>query len=211
MGDCLFIGQYSPFPPQSGRLQAVDFSPVIGLNVLKGGCVYTPTGSIRALTGAHSITGVGAPRTPLSHPARHNYDHCVHTIRVLYCWFYSYCYHYLRVPSSLLISPRFSMAVMLINPLLSQPVQLVHLVLGPGFRGKLHFKPCDEAGFNEINRILRILSMDSLNRLELVVSKALRNSFPEFLLANSHSLSYAKFVAQRQDPDRLDVFRIASG
>ena len=46
---------------------------------------------------------------------------------------------------------------------------------------------------------------------ELVVSMALRNSFPEFLLANSHSLSFAKFVTQRQDLDRLDVFRIASG
>ncbi len=46
---------------------------------------------------------------------------------------------------------------------------------------------------------------------ELVVSMALRNSFPEFLLANSHSLSFAKFVTQRQDLDRLDVFRIATG
>ncbi len=46
---------------------------------------------------------------------------------------------------------------------------------------------------------------------ELVVSMALRNSFPEFLLVNSHSHNFAKFIAKRQDLDRLDVFRIASG
>ncbi|MCH7507100.1 MAG: transposase, partial [Proteobacteria bacterium] len=46
---------------------------------------------------------------------------------------------------------------------------------------------------------------------ELVVSMALRNSFPEFLLANSHSHNFAKFIAQRQDLDRLDVFRTAYG
>lgn len=46
---------------------------------------------------------------------------------------------------------------------------------------------------------------------ELVVSMALRNSFPEFLLANSHSHNFAKFIAQRQDLDRLDVFRFAYG
>ncbi len=46
---------------------------------------------------------------------------------------------------------------------------------------------------------------------ELVVSMALRNSFPEFLLVNSHSHNFAKFIAQRQDLDRLDVFRTAYG
>ncbi len=46
---------------------------------------------------------------------------------------------------------------------------------------------------------------------ELVVSMALRNSFPEFLLVNSQSHNFAKFIVERQDPDRLDVFRIASG
>ena len=46
---------------------------------------------------------------------------------------------------------------------------------------------------------------------ELVVSMALRNSFPEFLWANSHSHNFAKFIAQRQDLDRLDVFRTAYG
>ena len=46
---------------------------------------------------------------------------------------------------------------------------------------------------------------------ELVVSMALRNSFPEFLFANSRSHNFAKFIAQRQDLDRLNVFRIASG
>jgi hypothetical protein len=46
---------------------------------------------------------------------------------------------------------------------------------------------------------------------ELVVSMALRNSFPEFLLANADSHNFAKFITQRQDLDRLDVFRIGSG
>lgn len=46
---------------------------------------------------------------------------------------------------------------------------------------------------------------------ELVVSMALRNSFPEFLLANSQDHNFAKFIAERQDFDRLEVFRIASG
>ncbi len=46
---------------------------------------------------------------------------------------------------------------------------------------------------------------------ELVVAMALRNSFPEFLLVNSHSHNFAKFITQRQDLNRLDVFRIASG
>ena len=46
---------------------------------------------------------------------------------------------------------------------------------------------------------------------ELVVSMALRNTFPEFLLANSHSHNFAKFIAQRQDLDRMDVFHTAYG
>lgn len=45
---------------------------------------------------------------------------------------------------------------------------------------------------------------------ELVVATALRHSLPAFLLncANNHTL--AKFIVDRQDPDRLEVFRIAS-
>ena len=45
---------------------------------------------------------------------------------------------------------------------------------------------------------------------ELVVATALRHSLPEFLLscANNHTL--AKFIVESQDPDRLDVFRLAS-
>ncbi len=46
---------------------------------------------------------------------------------------------------------------------------------------------------------------------ERVISMALRNSFPEFLLANAHSHNFAKFIVQRQDFYSLDVFRIASG
>ena len=45
---------------------------------------------------------------------------------------------------------------------------------------------------------------------ELVVAIALRHSLPEFLLncGNKHTL--AKFIVDRQDPDRMEVFRMAS-
>ena len=45
---------------------------------------------------------------------------------------------------------------------------------------------------------------------ELVVATALRHSLPAFLLncANKHDL--AKFIVERQDPDRMEVFRMAS-
>jgi DDE superfamily endonuclease len=45
---------------------------------------------------------------------------------------------------------------------------------------------------------------------ELVVATALRHSLPAFLLncANKHDL--AKFIVDRQDPDRMEVFRMAS-
>ena len=45
---------------------------------------------------------------------------------------------------------------------------------------------------------------------ELVVATALRHSLPAFLLncANKHDL--VKFIVERQDPDRMEVFRMAS-
>ena len=45
---------------------------------------------------------------------------------------------------------------------------------------------------------------------EMVVATALRHSLPAFLLncANYHTL--AKFIVDRQDPDRMEVFRMAS-
>jgi len=42
---------------------------------------------------------------------------------------------------------------------------------------------------------------------EFVVAIALRQSFPEFLLVNSESNNLAKFITERQDVDRTDVFR----
>ncbi len=42
---------------------------------------------------------------------------------------------------------------------------------------------------------------------EFVVATALRQSFPEFLLVNSESNNLAKFITERQDLDRMDVFR----
>ena len=46
---------------------------------------------------------------------------------------------------------------------------------------------------------------------EWVVSMALRNTFPEFLFVHSKSHNFAKFIADRQDLDRMDVFRFDSG
>jgi hypothetical protein len=46
---------------------------------------------------------------------------------------------------------------------------------------------------------------------ELVVATALRHSLPEFLLNTAQTNTLAKFIVDRQDPDRLDVFRIGSG
>jgi hypothetical protein len=45
---------------------------------------------------------------------------------------------------------------------------------------------------------------------ELVVATALRHSLPEFLLNTADSNNLAKFIVDRQDPDRMEVFRIAS-
>lgn len=46
---------------------------------------------------------------------------------------------------------------------------------------------------------------------ELVVATALRHSLPEFLLTTGKHNILAKFIVDRQDPDRMEVFRIGSG
>lgn len=45
---------------------------------------------------------------------------------------------------------------------------------------------------------------------ELVVANALRNSLPEFLLCFAKTHSLAKFITERQDPDRMQMFRLAA-
>lgn len=45
---------------------------------------------------------------------------------------------------------------------------------------------------------------------ELVVATALRHSLPEFLLVNSESSNLAKFITERQDTDRMLLFRLVS-
>jgi hypothetical protein len=45
---------------------------------------------------------------------------------------------------------------------------------------------------------------------EFVVATALRHSLPEFLLGTDQGTNFAKFITERQDLDRLDVFRLAS-
>jgi hypothetical protein len=45
---------------------------------------------------------------------------------------------------------------------------------------------------------------------ELVVATALRHALPEFLLDPANNPTLAKFIVDRQDPERLEVFRLAS-
>lgn len=45
---------------------------------------------------------------------------------------------------------------------------------------------------------------------ELVVATALRHSFPDFLLGAAKNNNLAKFIIERQDLDRIGVFRLAS-
>lgn len=45
---------------------------------------------------------------------------------------------------------------------------------------------------------------------ELVVAHALRHTLPDFLLTTAQHNSFAKFIIDRQDPDRIDMFRIAA-
>jgi len=45
---------------------------------------------------------------------------------------------------------------------------------------------------------------------ELVVATALRRSLPDFLLDDGNNTNFAKFIAQRQDLDRMTLFRLAS-
>ena len=45
---------------------------------------------------------------------------------------------------------------------------------------------------------------------EFVVATALRHSLSEFLLVTPEEQKLAKFIRERQDPDRFDVFRMAS-
>lgn len=45
---------------------------------------------------------------------------------------------------------------------------------------------------------------------ELVVATALRNSLPHFLLTNADTSTLAKFIVERQDLDRMEMFRLAA-
>ena len=45
---------------------------------------------------------------------------------------------------------------------------------------------------------------------ELVVANALRHSMPDFLLNSASGNSFAKFVIERQDTDKMEAFRLAS-
>ena len=44
---------------------------------------------------------------------------------------------------------------------------------------------------------------------ELVVATALRQRLPHFLLDTAENNSFAKFIINRQDPDKMELFRLA--
>ena len=45
---------------------------------------------------------------------------------------------------------------------------------------------------------------------ELVVATALRQRLPQFLVNSAKSNSFAKFIAEKQDPDTFEMFRLAT-
>ena len=45
---------------------------------------------------------------------------------------------------------------------------------------------------------------------ELVVASALRQTLPEFLLNSVETASIAKFIVERQDNERMEMFSVAS-
>ena len=54
---------------------------------------------------------------------------------------------------------------MVVDPLLCQSIQLVQLLLGISIGGKLHFEPGDKLSFDQLERKVLIITMDSLHRL----------------------------------------------
>lgn len=45
---------------------------------------------------------------------------------------------------------------------------------------------------------------------ELVVANALRQCMPEFLVNSAKTHFFAKFIAERQDPDTFEMFRLGT-
>ncbi len=45
---------------------------------------------------------------------------------------------------------------------------------------------------------------------EFVVSEALRQSLPYFLISNANHHPFAKFITKRQDPEKMEMFRMAA-
>lgn len=78
-------------------------------------------------------------------------------------------------------------------------------------QGLLHYLSSEHAelvwrSFGSWLRTIR----EGLAPSEFVVATALRHCLPEFLLVSPDNQKLAKFIRERQDPDRYDVFRMAS-
>jgi hypothetical protein len=77
-------------------------------------------------------------------------------------------------------------------------------------QGLLHYLSSEHAelvwrSFGSWLRTIR----EGLAPSEFVVATALRHSLPEFLLVSPEEQKLAKFICERQAPDRFDVFRMA--
>lgn len=59
-------------------------------------------------------------------------------------------------------------------------------------------------------RIPKELAPDMLASIELAVTTALRHSLPDFLFDTDPGANFSKFITERRDLYRLDVFRLAS-
>jgi hypothetical protein len=44
----------------------------------------------------------------------------------------------------------------------------------------------------------------------MVVATALRQTLPYFLLDSAHNNFFAKFIRDRHDPDKMNLFRLAA-
>jgi DDE superfamily endonuclease len=66
-----------------------------------------------------------------------------------------------------------------------------------------------EAVWNSFGSWLRTIR-PGIPPSELVVANALRQSLPEFLLTSAGSDFFAKFIVDRQDPEKMEIFRLAS-
>ena len=87
----------------------------------------------------------------------------------------------------------------------------VFIQAGVVCQGLLHYLAvvCPQAVWDSFGSWLRTIR-PGIPPSEFVVANALRQSLPEFLLTTAQSNSLAKFMVDRQDTDKMELFRLAS-